>query len=369
MTTTRHADAARRLCAFVQQTMSGRGLRCLRPDVEVALVELTPEQLRQVHDAAMALAKGADDRSQMNLLAGLRSVSARPARQALSSAGILYRADVLLPLAAGDRTGPAFARDLALLQNQTTPPVERDDARTALLALCGPLNHDDLIADAEFAAPPMARPSGSTNTESALAGHESISSSSHVREEPVPGTLRTTSTEPLRRQAKVFGKTAALTWETAPMRGRSADAPPLTTVMIEGAAARGDGSFDWDTKVVFACTARELPQLLAVLMGWVSEIEFGFHSGDPRKKLSIAHQAHGIFVKLQGAGATHGVPVDDADRFALAMLVLHAMVANDPLRDAQAVMAVCHDVMSPPRCLAQADKPEAPVIRSNSAAR
>jgi hypothetical protein len=35
------------------------------------------------------------------------------------------------------------------------------------------------------------------------------------------------------------------------------------------------------------------------------------------------------------------------------MLVLHAMTANEPLRDAQAILAVCRDVMSPPRCRQQ----------------
>lgn len=149
----------------------------------------------------------------------------------------------------------------------------------------------------------------------------------------------------------MFGKAAALTWETAPMRTRAADAPALTTVMIEGATARGDGTFAWDAKIVFACTARELPQLLAVLMGWTNEVEFAFHGGDVRKKLRVEHQAHGLFVKLQGPGATHSVPVDDADRYAVAMLVLHALTANEPLGDAQAVLAVCRDVMSPARFL------------------
>ncbi len=365
---TRHADAARRASAFVHQTMVGRGLRCLKSDLELALVELAPEQLRQVTDAAQSVAKGADNRTLMELLAALRTVSARPARQALSHAGIIYRADVLLPLAAGDRTGAAFARDMATLQRVGAPAEEREEARTKLLAQCGPLTHEDLVATTAPAAP-SPEPHDAQEDLPHLEELENEGNAQPGRGQAA-GALRSNAKESPRRQVKVFGKTAALTWETAPMRGRSADAPLLTTVMIEGAAARSDGTFAWNDKVVFACTARELPQLLAVLMGWISEIEFGFHGGDVRKKLHIEHQGHGIFVRLQGPGATHAVPVEDADRYALAMLVLHAMTANEPLRDAQAILAVCRDVMSPPQCQQQDEAaPQTAASRSGKAER
>ena len=75
-------------------------------------------------------------------------------------------------------------------------------------------------------------------------------------------------------------------------------------------------------------------------------------------------------MRLQGPGATHAVPVEDADRYALAMLVLHAMTANEPLRDAQAILAVCRDVMSPPQCQQQDEAaPQTAASRAGKAER
>lgn len=293
MNATRHAEHARRITPYVHQSMNERGLRSLRTELETALVELTPEQLQQVHAAAEALAKGSDGHGQMGLLAALRSISTRAARGALATHGILYRADVLLPLAAGDRTSTAFARDLAVLQRAGVPEDQRKSAADALRTLCGPLDHADLL-------PPTEAHSAAEPAVSLPPLEDSRGVDEHGDAAPAEVQPAAAAAGPMRRQVKVFGKASALTWETAPLRGRSTGAPASTTVMIEGATARaGGGGYDWANKVQFSCTPRELPQLLAVLMGWVSQIEFGFHGGDARKKLSIEHQDHGLFVQLQ----------------------------------------------------------------------
>jgi hypothetical protein len=120
------------------------------------------------------------------------------------------------------------------------------------------------------------------------------------------------------------------------------------TVMIEGARADGEGGYAWRDKVVFSVTAPELPQMLAVLMGWIEAVEFRFHSGSPKKNMAVRHQSSGVVVHLQGLTQALAVPVSDADRYALASLVLHTMVANEPLSSAEAVLQVCRAVMTRP---------------------
>jgi hypothetical protein len=147
----------------------------------------------------------------------------------------------------------------------------------------------------------------------------------------------------IRRKAKAFGKAGALTLEIAPVRDQEHHASTARcTVMVEGALATGDGHYDWSagSKVVFMCTQRELPQLLAVLMGWISELDFKFHGANKKKSLHIEHQDHGLLVHLRDATHNVRVPVDDADRYALAMLVLAAMTHNEPHLDSSSIMAV-----------------------------
>jgi len=149
----------------------------------------------------------------------------------------------------------------------------------------------------------------------------------------------------LRRQSKVFGQGAALTWEIAALADQASSAHPLCTVMIEAAAGDGTGRYRWDDKVVFMLTLRELPQVLGVLMGWSSALEFKFHGKLKNKSLVMVHQDHGLHVRLSDARQRLSVPVLHADRYPLTMLVLSALCANEPTLDSQAVLSVCRATM------------------------
>lgn len=145
----------------------------------------------------------------------------------------------------------------------------------------------------------------------------------------------------LRHQSKVFGQSAALTWEIAALADQASSAHPLCTVMIEAAAGDGTGRYGWDDKVVFMLTLRELPQVLGVLMGWSSALEFKFHGKLKNKSLVLVHQDHSLHMRLSDARQRLSVPVLDADRYALNMLVLSALCVNEPTLDSQAVLSVC----------------------------
>lgn len=372
---TPHAQQARRAAAFVHQTMRERGIVCMRHDLDVALVELMPAQLRQVFQAATELAKGADTREAMELLAALRAVSAHAARAALAAAGVIYRADVLLAVASAPQTGRTFLRELARLRRADLPQPDRDEAAVQLRAMCGPLDSSDLLheraapqaadlrasasdatdpeaAEPRAAAPERASPQEGNPPVRAERGQPPAAGASQRRAEgaeesaPERAAPDARPAKRPRQQVKVYGRTGALTWESAPVRA-ARDEAAQSTVMIEGAAAAGDGTFDWRAKIIFACAQRELPQLLAVLLGWHDAAEFRFHGGKAGKELSLMHQEHGLYVKLREERETVAVPVTDADRYALAMLVLGVMADNDPGRDRQSVLAVCRDVMAP----------------------
>jgi hypothetical protein len=335
---THHADLARRAAPFVHQTMRDRGMACQRTDLDQALVEITPAQLHQVQDAAFDLARGVDNRDAFGVLSALRTVSARAARAALRDAGIFYRADVLLPLAGDASSGPAFKVALASLQRVDISPQQREEARTSLVGWCGPLDQSDLLAQA---------PDGSFGKEQ-LHVIEPIADGPVSRNAP-PSPAPHSQASAVGRQVKIYGKSAALTCEAAPLRARSSEPSGhgLDSIMIEGANARGDGTYDWGTKTVFACSLRELPQLLAVLLGWLPEVEFKFHGERSDKQLLVKEQEHGLYVRLRDANDLIGVPVTASDRYGLAMLVLNVMTANEPHGNASAVLAVCRAVMSP----------------------
>ncbi len=350
---TRHAERSRRAGAFVHQTMRDRGMTCMRNDLDAALLELTPMQLEQVHASAAALAKGADSREHMTLLAALRTTSAHATRTALAAAGAIYRADVLLPLATNSATAPTFMRELARLRRPDLPASEREQAANELRAMSGQLDHSDLVGGSP-AEGQVAPHDANTSAQAAIPDVEPFPMDRHGREREHPSECRPApaSSGPPRQSLKVYGKMAALTIESAPARAAAGETSSATTVMIEGACARGDGTFDWSAKIVFACTVRELPQLLAVLLGWHQRAEFRFHGGKAGKDLTLEHQDHGLFVRLRDGNAPAvAVPVLAADRCAWAMLVLAVMTDNQPGASASSVLAVCRDVMCAPAFL------------------
>jgi hypothetical protein len=337
---THHADLARRAAPFVHQTMRDRGMACQRTDLEQALVEITPAQLSQVQGAAFELARGVDNRDAFSVLSALRTVSARAARVALRDAGIFYRADVLLPLAADASSGPALKVALASLQRGDVSSQQREAARASLVGWCGPLDQSDLLAPVPDGGPGKEQPHV----------NEPIPDGPVSRDAP-PSPAPLSRATAAGRQVKVYAKSAALTCESAPVRARSSEpeGQGLHTVMIEGANARGDGTYDWAAKTIFACSLRELPQLLAVLLGWLPEVEFKFHGERSDKQLLLKHQEHGVYVRLREASEVIGIPITDPDRYALAMLTLNVMTANEPHGDASAVLTVCRAVSGPLR--------------------
>ncbi len=337
-------NRALRMSGFFCQTLNERGIRCALEDLRWALPQLRQDQFDQVETAVQSMAKGHDQQALMDVGAALRRLSHPTLRAQLGAAGIALRLDVLFEMATMDTTRDALSQAMAGLAS--VEDAKRQAAADKLRTWCGSVQVDDelppLPLEAEQAAPQATpdpvEPKASAARSRPVAVPAPVDSPAGEDDSPAlpAGAV-------IRRKAKVFGKAGALTLEIAPVRAQEHHASPARcTVMIEGALATGDGHFDWSqgSKVVFMCTQRELPQLLAVLMGWTSELEFKFHGANKKKSLHIAHQEHGLLVHVRDATNNVRVPVEDADRYALAMLVLAAMAHNEPHLDSSAIMAV-----------------------------
>lgn len=342
-------NRALRMSAFFAQTLNDRGIRCALEDVRWALPQLRQDQFEQLDAAVQSMAKGHDQQVYMELAATLRRLSDSSLRAALGRAGIALRLDVLFELATQDTTREALGQALGALRSTTA--AQRQEAEERLRTWCGSVQIDELPPLPVDAQPPAPENPASTAPSPArsspLRGPAAVPAP--VATEPQSNTVESgdspalPAADVIRRKAKVFGKAGALTLEIAPVRAQEHHASTARcTVMVEGALATGDGHFDWSagSKVVFMCTQRELPQLLAVLMGWTSELEFKFHGANKKKSLHIVHQEHGLLVHVRDAINNVRVPVEDADRYALAMLVLAAMANNEPHLDSSAIMAV-----------------------------
>lgn len=375
-----HASHALRVAPFLWQSLNGRGFRCARADIEQAAVELRVDQFALVETAIKALASGSENPQYTACGAAFRRISSASTRQAFVAASINCRGDVLFELATNPSTGAVFDRQYAALVAPASSAAEYEEAAAVLRRLCGiekPL-HAQLTSPGDtsdpdelpvFSMPPepadraprppsgppstaagpgvgRATPVRSPRSRAATGGRAPVPDVAPAFADAVPTS--TDSRDKPYRQAKVFGSTGALTFEVAPIRQTEGRSGKEMTVMIEGAVANDDTTYNWTNKIAFMCTLRELHQLLAVLMGWTGVLEMGFHGHDRKKSLHIEHQDHGLFVHLRHAKANVRVPVDDADRYALAMLVLHALKANEPYLDTTAILQVCRAVSERP---------------------
>lgn len=339
MTQQTHTSHALRMSGFIHQTLQDRGIRFSLEDLRWALPQLEQAQFVVLEHAAQALARGHDEPVYMDLGAALRRLCDPALRLMLARAGIGLRVDVLFAMALQEDLRLTLLS--ALNDLRSADPAVLVPAQDKIRAWCGAAPRESAPVPAEVHAP-AAAPAPSPVP--GLPGAPVAPAVSAGMREPAPQPQTAPGAEEvIRRKAKVFGKAGALTLEIAPVRAQEHHASTARcTVMIEGALATGDGHYDWSvgSKVVFMCTQRELPQLLAVLMGWTSELEFKFHGANKKKSLHIAHQEHGLLVHVRETTNNVRVPVEDADCYALAMLVLAAMAHNEPHLDATAIMAV-----------------------------
>jgi hypothetical protein len=143
-------------------------------------------------------------------------------------------------------------------------------------------------------------------------------------------------------QHKVFAGSAALTLEielaATPEFGRK------HTLKLEGAkrlqpAEREEDDadeqpvdsrrFDWDNKIVFQATLRELHRLAATLVGATPHFSAGHHGKDGDKGCEIKAQAGGVVVSLSQGRARVTVPIGQENLYLVGILAMRVLAMND----------------------------------------
>lgn len=146
----------------------------------------------------------------------------------------------------------------------------------------------------------------------------------------------------MRESAHVYGAKAALCVEPALIEDIGPDqrAPVFHTLALEMASARGNGHYDWDSKIVFRLTKREMPLFVAAMMGWIPTLSMANHGNEKDKALEITDQGGSIFFKLRQAKRAIAVPMPAEEVFAVTTLALTTLVRNAPQLDTQTMMMV-----------------------------
>jgi len=134
---------------------------------------------------------------------------------------------------------------------------------------------------------------------------------------------------------KIYARRAALTIE--PQLNATGD---VATIGIEAARKKdGGNTYDWAHKIAVQVTARELPTVLAVLLGYQDACEFKYHGPGKNKSYTLRQQASGVVVVVSaGQSGAIAVPVEPADVFRLSSLVAQRIQLNQPALSTDALL-------------------------------
>jgi len=120
----------------------------------------------------------------------------------------------------------------------------------------------------------------------------------------------------------VYGGRAALCFEMEP------DPRGVFTVYLDGAHGTGPKAYDWKNKIRVMMTMSELPQVLAVLLGFMPRCEFKNHGPKKDKGFSMEDQGDKVFVKVfcgEEGKKMKAVPMPPEDAYYVSQVVLKAM--------------------------------------------
>ena len=100
----------------------------------------------------------------------------------------------------------------------------------------------------------------------------------------------------------------------------------LHTVYLDAAPAVGEREYDWTQRIRIQLTRIELPEVAAVLLGYLPKCEFGNHGAERTKGFSIEAQQGKFFVKVWEKGnSVRAVPMILEDAFYVSGLLLRQL--------------------------------------------
>lgn len=139
----------------------------------------------------------------------------------------------------------------------------------------------------------------------------------------------------------VYGKGNALCLSADITRSQG-----LHTVRIEGASSTGPRDFNWSDKISLQFTIKELPFVLALLMGWIPRIQFLAHGPNNDKGFSLEIQeGPKIFAKVwQKDRGIRSVPIPQSEIFQIVDLIIKQMLRNSPHLTSDSLLHMCRSV-------------------------
>lgn len=145
-----------------------------------------------------------------------------------------------------------------------------------------------------------------------------------------------------RPKVHVYGTSAALCFELDYLRDLRAQ-EQRATLIVEAAAATSTNQYDWQRKISIQLGARELPQLVACMMGWSLVWTAKGHGFGHDKALTVRNQEQErrIQVVLQQRERALSVPIPLPDTYQILALAMKALCANDPHLTSDSALQFC----------------------------
>jgi len=133
------------------------------------------------------------------------------------------------------------------------------------------------------------------------------------------------------RKHYAFGSKSALMFELDTVQGQEDDRRRHTLRVEAAKKLPGtDGKVDWDNKIIFQFTRKELALVAGGLLGLLPNLKFEGHGKDNDKWCEMQVQPGKLFVKVAQGARVIAVPIEGSDLYEIAVLGQRALVLNDP---------------------------------------
>lgn len=224
-------------------------------------------------------------------------------------------------------------------------PASIEELRSRVSRMCaGTDRPEDMTWMAQWSAGLEAHTPSNNKPEPAANDHDHEDGSASERRATVESSRprRGQSFEPSHH---VYGAKAALCMELVrvePKDGESTDG--YATLQLEFAGALARNRYDWERKIIFRLTKREVPLLAACLLGWCKKLEFSGHGPANDKVFEIEDQAAHFFIKVRQGRRAIALPMGGDELFPVTAMVLKTMGENAPHLDSQTLVQIAKRV-------------------------
>lgn len=156
---------------------------------------------------------------------------------------------------------------------------------------------------------------------------------------PAPRPMTTVEMRKFERSHHVYAGKGAAAFEPVEVPSERPGQEGWHTIQIEMAKAISTRRYDWDHKIVFRLTLRELPVFAAVLLGHSPFLIAGNHGPGHDKFLEMRDQSDEgtIMIVLKQGKRVVGLPIAAEEVFALGSMAFKALQRNAPHLDSSAV--------------------------------